>query len=315
MRIPFITSRSEQHYRRKGGGGKGGGGKGGGSTGKGGSGSGSSSGSSGKGSSSGSKGSSGSTGKSSSVPVSGATGGRTSAASYGGGGGKSTTIPSGQLFSGRTSGGATRSQVYGTSAYGSGYPGISGLGVANRGFPYVFWPVVFGVGLGYGAEYLHDNEYGEPNNSSRPGGPMAEATFTSSTSNSTFHVLSDNTTVSALISAVSDNCTLGMSSTTPSPYNGSAGEPVPEQGVQYYRASSVLLTLDGYNDTSVLGGNSSATPVPLPGWVDSTLLDCLNATIGEAVPLFSGADARWQPPSVGLVGLAFVFYCLSSLVF
>ena len=41
--------------------------------------------------------------------------------------------------------------------YGSGYPGNTGLGVASRGFPFVFWPLVWGGGLGYGAAYLHSN--------------------------------------------------------------------------------------------------------------------------------------------------------------
>lgn len=42
--------------------------------------------------------------------------------------------------------------------YGSGYPGIAGRGVAGRGFPFFFWPVVFvGGGAGSGA-YLHDTE-------------------------------------------------------------------------------------------------------------------------------------------------------------
>lgn len=48
--------------------------------------------------------------------------------------------------------------------YGSGYPDVYVIdytydpGVANRGFPFVFWPVVWGAGLGYGAAYLHDTE-------------------------------------------------------------------------------------------------------------------------------------------------------------
>ena len=41
--------------------------------------------------------------------------------------------------------------------YGSGYPGVSGLGVAGRSFPFVFWPLVWGTGFGYGAAYLHDD--------------------------------------------------------------------------------------------------------------------------------------------------------------
>ena len=42
--------------------------------------------------------------------------------------------------------------------YGSGYPGVGGLGVANRNFPFVYWPFIWGGGFGYGAAYLHDRE-------------------------------------------------------------------------------------------------------------------------------------------------------------
>ncbi|OBZ65512.1 hypothetical protein A0H81_14465 [Grifola frondosa] len=282
MHVPILSPLSQRLYPRKGGGGKGSGGKGGGS-------SGGSEGSSG--SSSGSRGSS--------VPISGATSGRTSATSYGSGGGKVTTIPSGQLFAGRQSGGATRNQVYGNGMYGSGYPGVTGLGVLGRSFPFVFWPIVWGGGLGYGAAYLHDSEassYGDPSNTSRPGGPMMQATFASNSSNTTFHLLADNTTVVSLISSVSANCSLGAaSSTSPAAYNSSdPAEPQPEEAVQYYRASSVVLTLDGYNDTSALSNDTNAAPVPLPTNIDTTLLNCLNDTIGESVPLFGAADARWQ---------------------
>lgn len=44
-------------------------------------------------------------------------------------------------------------------AYGSGFPGTTGgLGVGNRNFPFVYWPLVWGGGLGYGAAYLHTHE-------------------------------------------------------------------------------------------------------------------------------------------------------------
>ncbi|KAJ4481699.1 hypothetical protein C8J55DRAFT_60515 [Lentinula edodes] len=119
-------------------------------SGKGSSGSGSSSSSSGKGSSSssGGKGSSGSTPSkgSSSSAGSSLTGTKGSTAStsstiygssrsitpYSNGVTKIITIPSGQLFAGRSAGGATRDQIYGTKTYGSGYPGVSGRGVASR---------------------------------------------------------------------------------------------------------------------------------------------------------------------------------------
>lgn len=48
-------------------------------------------------------------------------------------------------------------QVGGCRMYGSGYPGLPGGTVAGRGFPFLFWPVVWGT-PGYGGHYLHSNE-------------------------------------------------------------------------------------------------------------------------------------------------------------
>ncbi|KAF8912054.1 hypothetical protein CPB84DRAFT_1761155 [Gymnopilus junonius] len=312
MFVPFISKRSEQKlYRRKGGGG---GGKGGGSSGGGSSSGGKSSGSSG---STGKSSGSGSSGVSKSSPISSA-GTTKSATTYGSGGGKTVTIPSGQIFAGRQSGGGTRPQVFGTSAYGSGYPGIAGRGVAGRGFPFVFWPLAWGGIAGAGtAAYLHTDEYGHPDNTSRPGGIMMTAAFQSSSQNTTFRLVADNTTVANLIPAITSNCSSSLSnpsSITASPYNDSSPAPKPEQTVQYYRASSVALTLDGYNNTGSL--EAEGTPdTPLPNNIDTTLLDCLNQTVGAAVPLVGSANARWSsPPSVGLVGLAYFLWTLSSLI-
>ncbi|KAM5543616.1 hypothetical protein V8D89_002867 [Ganoderma adspersum] len=321
MFVPGVTEPSAQRlYRRKGGGGKGGGGKSG-SSGR--SGSSDPSGDSSSSNSKGSDGVSGSVGsRGSTVPVSGATNGRTTAVAYGSGTTRIVTIPQGQPFAGRTSGGATRDAVYGNSYYGSGYPGTTGLGVANRGFPFVFWPLVWGGGLGYGAAYLHDDrEYGEPNNTTRPGGPMTQATFSSNTTTppSTFHVVADNTTVTSLIASIQANCSISSnSSTVPVPFNASASDPLPEQAVQYFRASSVALTLDGYNNTAALAANandSTPAPAPLPSGVDTALLDCLNATIGEAVPLFADSASGLPMPSMGLVGLVYVIWSMTSTFF
>lgn len=299
MYVPFFTSSRKSKRsintleRRKGGGGKGGakgGGGGGGSSGGGSSG-----------------------GKASSVPLSGSsksTGGKSSASAYGNGGGKSSTIPSGQPFAGRVQGGGSRNNVYGSSTYGSGYPiGSSalGYGVAGAGFPFFFWPVVWGGGLGYGGAYLYNHDYGNSDNPDRPGGPMVLATFNSPTSNSTFRLLADNSTATSLIQSVDSSCTLGPSSTFTVPYNpNDTFAPRPEEAVQYYRASSVVLSLDGYNDTTVLQENPTGPDVPLPGWVDSTTLDCLNQTIGAAVPLIDGASTRWSSPGFGLIALVWV---------
>ncbi|KAK0238994.1 hypothetical protein EDD85DRAFT_951206 [Armillaria nabsnona] len=284
--------------RRAGGGGGGGGGSVGGgskgssgSTSKSGSGTGSStSGSGGKGSSGGS--SSGSSGSSSSGKASSVSAEGTSkaASSYSKGGGSTSTIPSGQLFAGRSIGGGTRDQVFGTKSYGSGYPGISGRGVAGRGFPFYFWPVVWGGAAGAGtAAYLHSDEYGLPDNSSRPGGPMVSVTFNSSAGDSSkFQVVSDNTTVTSLVSDITGNCSSLLNTPftiTTNAYNTSdPSAPRPEQIIPYYRASSVYLTLDGYNNTAV-SESENATDVPLPAWVNTTVIDCLNQTIGAAVPL------------------------------
>ena len=140
---------------------------------------------------------------------------------------------------------------------------------------------------------------------------MMEATFTSPTSNSTFHLLADNSTVVSLIGSVSANCTLGAnSSTTPVVYNSNStdpSQPRPEQVIQYYRASSVALTLDGYNDTSALAENQTAPDVPLPSWVDQTTLNCLNQTIGQAVPLINGAfTSTGVVPTAGTLALVWM---------
>ncbi|KAJ7873532.1 hypothetical protein B0H14DRAFT_2569746 [Mycena olivaceomarginata] len=65
--------------------------------------------------------------------------------SFGNGRGKATMIPSSNLFSGRNEG-----IIYGTQAYGSGYPGMFGhTGVGGRGFPYFFWLIAWGTHQGY----------------------------------------------------------------------------------------------------------------------------------------------------------------------
>lgn len=154
MYIPLFSESRPRLERRKGGGGgksSGGGGKGSSSKSSSGSGGGKSSGGGGEGSGSeggkgGSSKSSGGSGggKKSNVPLpsGGSSHGKSSATTYGYGGGKPIVIPAGQPFAGRSAGGATRSQIFGTKTYGSGYPGIGGRGVLGRPFPFWFWPVV-----------------------------------------------------------------------------------------------------------------------------------------------------------------------------
>ena len=138
---------------------------------------------------------------------------------------------------------------------------------------------------------------------------MTQTTFADSASNNTFHLLADNSTVNSLIESVAGNCTLGNTTAlSATPLNTSdPSQPRPEQAVQYYRASSVVLTLDGYNNTAALSDDSNAPNTPLPTWADASFLDCLNQTIGAAVPLIDNAGyLRWDAPSMGALGLVWL---------
>ncbi|KAF9532163.1 hypothetical protein CPB83DRAFT_784913 [Crepidotus variabilis] len=299
MLVPFFTTRSTKRklFRRKGGGGGG----------KGGGGGSSSSGGKSGGSSSGG----GATGRSGSI------GSGKTATPKGNGGSSTSTIPSGSAFAGRSVGGGTRGEVFGSRQYGSGYPGVASSGVAGRGFPFVFWPLAFGGAGGYGAyHYLHNSsEYGTYDNSSRPGGVMTTAAFASSSQSTTFRLLADNFTVTSLITDIQDSC--GSMLSSPSSiaavaYNDSLPAPKPEQVVQYYRASSVGLSLDGYNDTSVFDSSDEPGPdTPLPTHIDTNLLSCLNSTIGSSVPLVGSARSNLTSfTSLGTFPLLMLLYLL-----
>jgi len=198
------------------------------------------------------------------------------------------TISSGSLFAGRQEGGGLRPAIYGTATYGSGYGlgyNTSGHGVGGLGFPYVFWPVVWGPGFGYGADYLHDSEYGTPDNTSRPGGPLYQVQLQPEPSTSTYFIVADNSTVNTLIVSISKNCT-GSNFASPEPFTGTnESAPLPEQAIQYYRASTIVLTLDGYNNTAALSDNATLPNVPLPAITNETFLTCVNETIGAAAPI------------------------------
>lgn len=146
---------------------------------------------------------------------------------------------------------------------------------------------------------------------------MTQTVFADSASNNTFHLLADNATVNSLIESVAANCTLGNTTAlTAMPLNTSdPSQPRPEQAVQYYRASSVVLTLDGYNDTAALSNDTNLPDTPLPSWVDATFLNCLNQTIGAAVPLVdSGGSLSWNSPNMGLIGVIWIVL-FSALAF
>jgi hypothetical protein len=170
----------------------------------------------------------------------------------------------------------------------------------------------------HSANLINLTQYGLPSNTSRPGGPLATAQFQSNSTGSIFYVLSDNFTAASLIESVTTNCSFALSSSntskSPTPYeNGSI--PLPEQALQYYRASSVVLSLDGYNDTTVLNGtqnpNVTGPEAPLPSGTDMTLLACLNYTIGRGVPLI---DAATRPGPPGMLALVLAWFLVADVL-
>lgn len=142
---------------------------------------------------------------------------------------------------------------------------------------------------------------------------MATAVFPSLAASGTyFRILADNETVLSLVADLSANCSSYIATTSPffsatasAPYTGL---PQPEQVVQYYRASSIALSLDGYNNSATYG--MEGTPdLPLPASTDLVLMDCLNQTIGQAAPLVDAAGGL-VAPRVGVIGLFWLVWWL-----
>jgi hypothetical protein len=128
--------------------------------------------------------------------------------------------------------------------------------------------------------------------------------------------MADNSTALFLQTTIQNTCrnatNFDVSSST-AVNSSQASYSRPEQAIQYYRASSVVLTLDGYNNTVALGVNPSAAPIPLPSNIDSNLVNCVNQTIGTSVPLIGSALPSYPPSSLMLVWFVWMIYCLSHL--
>ncbi|KAJ6449931.1 hypothetical protein C8R47DRAFT_336507, partial [Mycena vitilis] len=193
-------------------------------------------------------------------------------------------------------------------------PGLCSGGVAGRGFPFYFWPSVWGYDIGHNATavYMHSDECGGADSTRRPGGPMAMAVLQSkATANgTTFRLFSDDSTISGLMPIFATNrlqylTAVDVNAIAPTPI--ATGGSLPEQGVQYYRASSVLLNLDDYNSSAVFAAESSIADVPPPSITDTDLLDC---TIAQAVLLVDGARSMTPPPNLAFVLLCFLLVVL-----
>ncbi|KAF8981911.1 hypothetical protein BDQ17DRAFT_1262609 [Cyathus striatus] len=240
--------------------------------------------------------------------------------------GKEITISDGNPFAGRKAGGGTRDQIFGTTVYGSGYPGQEDVhGVAGRDFPFFYWPVVWTPaafnmpGRPSLPAYIHlaDEEYGPPSNDSRPGGPLTTIFLPSldSTTRTSFRLISDNYTITTLLPTLRNNCASHLSMFTdihPKAFDNSFPIPKPEDVVQYYRGSSIALCLDGYNNTQVLMRPREVDDATFPLRTDIALMSCLNSTIGSSAPLVgdrvNAAPSRlWTDDPMSGMGVSLIF--------
>jgi len=74
-----------------------------------------------------------------------------------------------------------------------------------------------------------------------------------------------------------------------------------------------VLTLNGYNNSAALSNDTSAPNTPIPSGIDTNLENCLNQTIGAAVPLIDGAMARGAG-SFGGIGMLSLFIVLFQVL-
>ena len=134
-----------------------------------------------------------------------------------------------------------------------------------------------------------------------------------------YYFVADNTTVDAVNLLIQTSCSTN---------NDAVGVPFdptlpselhPELVVQWYRASSAALFLDGYNNTIATSYNAPATnqsalmsvalQTPLPSTINEGFLKCLNDTVIETIPIYSSGYARLSSepsPCLLLVMLAFL---------
>ncbi|KDN35134.1 hypothetical protein RSAG8_11822, partial [Rhizoctonia solani AG-8 WAC10335] len=216
-------------------------------------------------------------------------------------------LPLGSRFAGRYAGGAARDCIYGESYYGSGYPygSYGSTWVGGRPLPFYYWPIYVGPYEYYGA-----SEYGPANSIDRPGGPMHTVTISTVdpryNTSDVYRLLGDRDSVNVILSTLRDECSAvggDILDYDPAADNSSHALPHVESIVQYYRASSFALSLDGYSNSvaavtpTALANNtgqlvtSLLPPTPLPRSINPLFLDCINRTVGTSLPLLdSGFD-------------------------
>ncbi|CAO1617412.1 unnamed protein product [Sympodiomycopsis kandeliae] len=259
----------------------------------------------------------------------------------------SFTLPADSPFAGRRAGGGLRLWIHDSPRFGSGFGPSNyygnqtntanttktirgddanvGLGgsVKGFGFPYIYWPIWWGASK----QSEYNDYYGssEYNITGRPGGDMSLSVLKipegyNQTLNN-FALFGDSASVITIKNALIDHCQVVNTTVDNFAIN-------PNQAVQYYRASSFALLLEGYNNSQPLTLSEQNinnpnytinTPVaPLPTNIESGYMSCLNYTIGTYLPLpykpnENSAFSSQQPFSMVLFFPVFLMIWLSML--
>ncbi|CCA71843.1 hypothetical protein PIIN_05778 [Serendipita indica DSM 11827] len=202
-----------------------------------------------------------------------------SVSAWGGGGSSRRTIPSNAAagpFAGREYGGGDRYTMYGTRAYGSGYPYGADNTTSVAGSPFRIES-----GPSHGGKVI-----------SAAKSPMGVVKLAPGTSHWN-----------------GPQPLRRFDPTLPSNHSSSS-QPRPENAIQYYRANSFALTYAGYNNTFALDSSNPSTSQsladssPLPSQIaNSGLLKCINDTIGNALPIADSPDVGKRLSVAAIVGI------------
>lgn len=130
-----------------------------------------------------------------------------------------------------------------------------------------------------------------------------------------YRILGDMESVSTVLSALQSNCSVvGGTIFSYDPTSSDLAHSLPrvESVIQWYRASSFALALDGYNNTvaasnlpAALSNNTQqlvatlSPATPLPGHLNRAFLDCVNYTTASSIPLIDAGLSN-APPIQGL---------------
>ena len=166
----------------------------------------------------------------------------------------------GYPFAGRSYGSGDRSTIYGSRAYGSGYPQWSypvsdPTTLAGLGFPYGAWPIP------WAGDYAGSGEYGAASvEIFRPGGRMVQVPLKSSTKHwnissvdeETYWIIGDRDSTISIMASMVDRChaksiwpeSFGAAKDEIGVAGNATGQGVkfhPGNILQYYRASTFAL--------------------------------------------------------------------------